>query len=154
MGKITIRYEDWTNGAGGRLTIFEEELDDNFTYEELRDHRYETAQELMSKDEFSDVVEVRTSTSATGFDSGSYVTKPKLGTPERYFDKNKNRIKAGMKIRHDDGDVELVYLSSDRLNLGVNASNENYPTFMEENREIYLLSEFNLNEWEIVDEEK
>ena len=155
MGKITIRYEDWSYGVDGRLTIFEEELEDNFTYDELRDHRIDKAKELLSKEEFSDISEIRTSTSATGFDSGSYVNRSSLKPePEKYYDKNNNLIKEGMTIRHDNGDEEYVYLSASGLDLGVNASNENHISFDEFNRQIYPLHQFDLSEWEIVDEKK
>lgn len=153
MGKITIRYEDWSNGAGGRITIFEEDVEDNFTYEELRDYRIKKAKEIMAQEEFTDVSEIRTSTSATGFDSGSYVARPKA-EPEKYYDKNNKLIQAGMTIRHDNGEEEYVYLSANGLDLGVNASNENHISFDEFNRQIYPLYQFDLSEWEIVDEKK
>lgn len=69
----------------------------------------------------------------------------------KYLDKNGNEIKAGMKIKHDDGDVELVYASDD--DLGLNASNENYVGFSEHSREIYPLYQFDMSEWEIIEGE-
>jgi hypothetical protein len=70
---------------------------------------------------------------------------------EKYYDKNGKEIKAGMKIRHDDGEVELVYASED--DLGLNASNENYAGFNPLRREIYPLYQFSMKEWEIVEGE-
>jgi hypothetical protein len=60
---------------------------------------------------------------------------------EKYFDKNGKEIKAGMKIKHDDGDIELVHANYEETDLGINAS-----TF-----EIYPLYQFNLKEWEILE---
>lgn len=66
----------------------------------------------------------------------------------RYFDKNGNEILEGMKIKHDDGDIELVYKCDDG-DLGVNASNENHAEFNELRRELYPLFQFSMKEWEI-----
>ena len=61
---------------------------------------------------------------------------------QEYFDKHGKEIKAGMTIKHDNGDIELVHLNFNEDDLGINAS-----TF-----EIYPLYQFNLKEWEIVEE--
>lgn len=66
-----------------------------------------------------------------------------------YSDKNGEQIKAGMKIRHINGDVELVYACGED-DLGVNASNENWSGFSEYLRQFYPLYQFNTREWEIV----
>lgn len=42
-----------------------------------------------------------------------------------YFDKNGNQIKEDMILKHDDGDLYLVYKSDDN-DLGFNATNRNY----------------------------
>lgn len=70
-----------------------------------------------------------------------------------YFDKNGAEIQAGMTLKHDDGETELVYACQDDdgvPDLGFNASNE---AFMERHgvaRQIYPLYQFNLKEWEVV----
>lgn len=74
----------------------------------------------------------------------------------KYFDKNKKEIKVGMKIKHNDGDIEKVYACGDD-DLGVNASNEvwldrHYGEDKEAYREFYPLSQFSLKEWEIVED--
>lgn len=61
---------------------------------------------------------------------------------EKYFDKHGKEIKAGMKIMHNDGDIEKVHANYDETDLGINAST----------LEIYPLYQFNLKEWEIVEE--
>lgn len=73
-----------------------------------------------------------------------------------YFDKNGAEIKAGMTLRHDDGEEKKVYECGDEFgssNLGFLASN---PRFLELHpewpTEYYPLHQFNLNEWEIVKE--
>ena len=68
----------------------------------------------------------------------------------KYFDKNGKEIVAGMRIKHDNGDIELVYASEE--DLGVNASNENHSNFCEPFIEIYPLSQFSMKEWEIIEE--
>ncbi len=73
----------------------------------------------------------------------------------KYYDKNGKEIVKGMVLQHDDGDKELVYECINEygeLNLGFNASNENYVGFEGCNREIYPLHQFNLSEWKIVSE--
>jgi len=71
---------------------------------------------------------------------------------ERYFDKHGEEIKEDMKLRHDDGTIELVYKSDDG-DLGFNASNENWVGFDPNSRELYPLYQFPLSEYEIVKEE-
>ncbi len=70
-----------------------------------------------------------------------------------YKDKNGNKILAGMTLQNEiDGDKEKVYLTVDGK-LGFNASNESYlKHYPDHNREVYLLSEFDLSEWAIVSE--
>lgn len=73
----------------------------------------------------------------------------------KYFDKNGEEIKAGMTLKHDDGDTEYVYECESQegeKDLGFNASNENHLSFHELNRQYYPLHQFNLTEWEIVNE--
>lgn len=74
----------------------------------------------------------------------------------RYFDKNGAEIFAGMTLRHDDGDVRKVYECGDEYgsaNLGFLASN---PRFLERHPdwpvEYYPLRQFNLSEWQIIQE--
>lgn len=67
----------------------------------------------------------------------------------KYFDKNGTEIKAGMTIRHDNGDLEKIYECGED-ELGVNASNENHPNFVECYRECYPLWQFCMSEWEVV----
>lgn len=67
---------------------------------------------------------------------------------QRYYDKNNNEIKEGMTIKHDDGDLELIYSNWDGDDLGINASNAKYTGNMMP--QIYPLYQFNLKEWEIV----
>lgn len=69
---------------------------------------------------------------------------------EKYYDKHGKEIKEGMKIRHDNGDIDLVYKADDG-DLGVNASNENWVGFNELRRELYPLYQFNMKEFEIVE---
>jgi hypothetical protein len=79
------------------------------------------------------------------------VNKEEENNMPEYKDKNGNIIKAGMKLKHDDGDIDTVLSSGD--NLGFNATNIKF----EENHPdndipllIYPLSEFRLTEWEII----
>lgn len=68
-----------------------------------------------------------------------------------YFDKHGERILPGMKIRHNDGEVEEIFECGDN-DLGIDATNHNCPHVT---REVcYPLSSFNLSEWEVVKEEK
>lgn len=67
----------------------------------------------------------------------------------KYVDKNGNEICAGMTIKHDDGDTELVYLTADN-DLGINASNEKHKSFNPLTRQLYPLYQMNMKEWEIV----
>lgn len=75
----------------------------------------------------------------------------------KYFDKHNKEILEGMTIKHEDGDIELVYLcGEDEDDLGVNASNEvwldtHYGSAKECYREFYPLHQFNMKEWEIVE---
>lgn len=68
-----------------------------------------------------------------------------------YTDKFGKEIKEGMLVKDSEGKVEVVFLGSDRETLGVNASNENHPSFNEFDREIYPLHAFDSNEFEIVE---
>ena len=71
-----------------------------------------------------------------------------------YRDKNGDEIKAGMKIRHDNGEVEEVYATEDGYgndNLGINATNPDYAARHPDHEpEYYPLWSFDLSEWEIV----
>lgn len=67
-----------------------------------------------------------------------------------YHDKHGKQILPGHTIRHDNGEEDMVYMASDRIEIGVNASNENHASFDEFEREIYPLHQFNLAEFEIV----
>ena len=70
---------------------------------------------------------------------------------QKYFDKHGEEIKAGMKLRHDNGNIELIYASDE--DLGMNAANPKYLGGLYELGDlIYPLSQFNLREWEIVKE--
>jgi hypothetical protein len=68
-----------------------------------------------------------------------------------YKDKHGKLIKADMILKHDDGDTDKVYETADG-DLGFNASNENFSGFDPLFRELYPLYQFNLKEWEIVEE--
>jgi hypothetical protein len=75
----------------------------------------------------------------------------------KYYDKNGKEVKAGMTLKHDDGDVDLVYeceTDEGKKDLGFNASNENHVNFHELNRKIYPLYQFNMKEWEVVEDGK
>ena len=66
-----------------------------------------------------------------------------------YYDKSKNEIKANMILRHDDETLHKVYASANNDDeLGFNAANHNFTGNAYE--EIRSLSEFNLNEYELV----
>lgn len=74
----------------------------------------------------------------------------------QYFDKNGLEIRAGMTLRHDDGEEKEVFECGDEFgngNLGFMASN---PRFLKNHPdwpvEYYPLYQFNLAEWEIVEE--
>ena len=74
----------------------------------------------------------------------------------RYFDKTGEEIKAGMTLRHKDGEEKKVYECGDETgtaNLGFMASN---PEFLKLHPdwpvEYYPLEQFNLVEWVIVKE--
>lgn len=76
----------------------------------------------------------------------------------QYFDKNGKEIKAGMKIRMDDGSIEMVYDTDDQYgnpSLGINASNEEFlkhhPNWA---REYYSLSNFKPSSIEICPSEQ
>ena len=73
-----------------------------------------------------------------------------------YVDKNGIEIKAGMTIQMADGSHELVYDTQDaygNADLGINASNEEY---LERHpcasREYYSLSNFDMSEVEVIDQ--
>lgn len=73
-----------------------------------------------------------------------------------YFDKNGNRIEAGMDIRMADGSIERVYETTDAYgnpDLGINASNEAYlERHPYADREYYSLCNFDLRKVEIVEQ--
>ncbi len=73
--------------------------------------------------------------------------------PPSYLDRNGSEIKAGMRLRMEDGSVEMVYETTDGYgnpDLGINASNE---AFLEKHpewaREYYSLSAVNTHAAEI-----
>jgi len=66
-----------------------------------------------------------------------------------FKDKHGNEIKVGMTLRHDDGEVEKVIQGE--TTIGFDAMNPDYAGYNPLNEYIYPLKEFNLNEWEIVD---
>lgn len=76
----------------------------------------------------------------------------------KYYDKNGIKIEAGMQIRMDDGSIETVYATTDAYgnpDLGINASNEEYlERHPEAEREFYSLSNFDMKEVEICDQEE
>lgn len=59
---------------------------------------------------------------------------------ESYFDKNGKEIKKGMVLRHNDGTLDTVYEGDTELGFIAN----------KDGSLIYPLSEFNLLDWEIV----
>lgn len=65
----------------------------------------------------------------------------------KYYDKNNKEIKEDMYIKHIDEYLPEKVYKSDSGDLGLNATNKNY-TFATK-QELYPLSEFDLNEWEI-----
>ena len=71
-----------------------------------------------------------------------------------YFDKHGEEILAGMTIRHDNGETELVYATTSMdgdERLGICATNPAYAALHPDcDIEYYPLSNFNLREWEIV----
>lgn len=71
-----------------------------------------------------------------------------------YHDKHNQAIQAGMTIRHESGETELVYATVNMdgdEDLGVCATNPAYAALHPEcDIEYYPLSEFNMLEWEIV----
>lgn len=70
---------------------------------------------------------------------------------EKYYDKNGKEIKAGMTLKHDDGDIDKVF-QADSGDLGFNASNEDWVGYIEGwNQKLYPLYQFNLKEWEIME---
>lgn len=72
----------------------------------------------------------------------------------RYKDKHGEEILAGMTIRHDNGETELVYDTTDGYgddDLGVLATNPAYAELHPfHGLEFYSLSNFDMREWEIV----
>lgn len=69
---------------------------------------------------------------------------------EDYFDKNGKKIEAGMTLRHEDGDTDMVHQSDDG-DLGFNATNEQWKGHVPGySIQLYPLYQFNLHEWEIV----
>lgn len=69
----------------------------------------------------------------------------KMEASDMYCDKYGNEIKEGMFLRHDSGDIQLVYP-------GHTADGKPSLGFWASDTEIYPLHEFRLNEWEICDE--
>lgn len=70
---------------------------------------------------------------------------------DKYHDKNGKLVKEGMNLRHDDGTIEKVYLSSDG-DLGFNATNEKFVGWNGFTRELYPLHQFAIRrEYEIVE---
>ena len=65
----------------------------------------------------------------------------------KYFDKNNKEIKEGMFLKHDNGDIEEVYMS-DSGDLGFMATSESHMS-KRMSVELYPLHQFNLDEWEI-----
>lgn len=74
-----------------------------------------------------------------------------MGHLQTYKDKNGKVIEKGMTLKHNSGDVEYVYLA-DNGELGFNASNEAWLERHGRDRELYPLYQFDLSEWEIVEE--
>lgn len=71
---------------------------------------------------------------------------------EMYKDKNGNVIEAGMTLRHDDGELQKVYECGNN-DLGFNATNEEFMEIYSNMwRQCYPLHQFDLSEWEIVEE--
>lgn len=74
---------------------------------------------------------------------------------EQYKDKHGKVIKAGMYVKHDDGDVEEVYGAGDEL--GISATNPDYARNQGNEGavlEIYPFHQFDLKEWKIIDKPK
>ena len=71
-----------------------------------------------------------------------------------YHDKHGEEIQAGMTIRHDNGETELVYATVNAYGdegLGICATNPAYAALHPDcDIEYYPLSNFNMQEWEIV----
>lgn len=72
-----------------------------------------------------------------------------------YHDKNGKHIEAGMYLKMEDGSIELIHATTDtygNLDLGVNASNEDYlRRHPEANQEFYSLCNFNTSKTEILE---
>lgn len=60
-----------------------------------------------------------------------------------FYDKHGEEIKEGMTIQHIDGDKDTVYMA-DNGSLGLKANKGDIIT------EVYPLTEFDLDEWEIL----
>lgn len=70
-----------------------------------------------------------------------------------YKDKNGNIITKGMQIKHDNGEIEMVYSNWNEDDLGVNATNKKFTEIHPDSnipQKIYPLYQFNLLEWEII----
>ena len=71
-----------------------------------------------------------------------------------YRDKHGQAIQAGVTIRHDNGETELVYATMDSYgneDLGVMATSKAYAERHPDcDIEYYSLANFNMSEWEIV----
>lgn len=63
-----------------------------------------------------------------------------------YHDKNGRKIEAGMTLRHDDGDIDMVVATTDDGDEGLGFGCNDF--------EAYPLRQFDLSEWEIVKEEE
>jgi len=75
---------------------------------------------------------------------------------KQYFDKTGKEIRAGMVIRHDNGEAEKVYATIDYdgdNDLGIQATSKAYLKYHPDCEiEYYSLAAFNMNEWLIVQE--
>jgi hypothetical protein len=75
-----------------------------------------------------------------------------MAVTTEYKDKHGKLIEAGMTLKHLTGAIEKVYETTDG-DLGFNASNENFSGFDPMLRELYPLYQFDMKDWEIVEED-
>ena len=72
-----------------------------------------------------------------------------------YHDKHGKKILAGMTIRHDEGETEMVYATMDAYgneDLGIMATNPDYAKHHPDcDIEYYSLANFRMSEWKIVE---